>query len=140
MKKYFFLAILLTLAWGCASAVRYSPDEIKDYPPEIQQYIRDGDVAMGMTTQQVRYALGSPSIVNILSPSLEGKPREEWIYSASIGFVVKRRLLFIDGKLADVYPEGERPAEASQPAEKSADQQAEQPAEQPAEKSQDGKK
>ncbi len=125
MKSHFFFAMLLVLAFcfGCASsAVRYSPDEIKDYPPNVQESIRQGDVLMGMTTQQVRYALGSPATVNVLSPSLEGKPREEWIYTSSVGFVVKRRLLFVDGKLVDVYPEAEKQQPAEQPAEKTQDE------------------
>lgn len=125
MKDHLLVAILVVFAFcysGCASEVRYSPDEIKGYPPEVQENIRQGDVAMGMTTQQVRYALGSPTTVNVLSPSLEGRPREEWIYSSSVGFVVKRRLLFVDGKLADVYPEGERTKPAEQPAEKTQDE------------------
>ncbi len=127
MKRHFFFAFLLILAFcfsGCSSAVRYSPDEIKDYPPDVQQRIRQGDVVMGMTSQQVRYALGSPATVNVLTPSLDGKPREEWIYSATVGFVVKRRLLFVEGKLTDIYPEPERPVAepAEQPAEKSPDE------------------
>ncbi len=132
MKSHFFFAMLPVLAFcflGCAQqTVRYSPDEIKDYPTAIQQSIRQGDVVMGMTTQQVRYALGSPATVNVLAPSLEGKPREDWIYSSSVGFVVKKRLLFVDGKLADIYPESER------------QQPAEQQAEQPAGQNQDEKK
>lgn len=130
MKRHFFLVGLLVLGFcisGCASAVRYSPDEIKDYPPDVQQNIRQGDVVMGMTTQQVRYALGSPTTVNVLSPSLEGKPREEWIYTSTVGFIVKRRLLFVDGKLADIYPEpgpsAETTQQADQPAEKAKDEQ-----------------
>lgn len=127
MKSSLSLAFLLILAFclsGCASAVRYSPDEIKDYPPDVQQRIREGNVVMGMTSQQVRYALGSPATVNVLAPSLDGKPREEWIYSAPVGFVVKRRLLFVDGKLTDIYPEPERPVAepTEQPAEKGPDE------------------
>ena len=133
MKGYLVSAALLALAFlslsGCAPAVRYSPDEIKDFPPEVQQDIREGQVAMGMTTQQVRYALGAPTTVNVISPSLEGKPREEWIYSSGVGVLVKRRLVFVDGKLADIYPEPEQPAEKAQPEqsdEKTQDRQSDQ--------------
>lgn len=116
-SRLVYAALFIVAFWsfsGCSSAVRYSPDEIKDYPPAVQETIRQGQVSMGMTTQQVRYALGSPTVINIISPSLEGKPREEWIYSSGIGVFVKRRLLFVDGKLTDIYPEPERPAEKKQ--------------------------
>jgi hypothetical protein len=115
MKIYFVCAAFLIIAaWslsGCTSAVRYSPDEIKSYPPEIQQSIREGRVMMGMTTRQVRYALGAPATINVISPSLEGKPREEWIYSTGVGVFVKKRLVFVDGRLVDIYPEPQQPAQ-----------------------------
>jgi hypothetical protein len=106
MKRslFYFLCLTLTL-WSlsaCTTAVRYSPEEIKDYPPSVQEQIKLGNVSPGMTTQQVRYAWGSPSTVNVISPTLEGKPREEWIYSSLI--FVQRRLLFVDGKLFDIFP------------------------------------
>ena len=97
-----FSAFALWLLSGCTTAVRYSPEEIKDYPPDVQEQIKQGTVGAGMTTQQVRYAWGAPSTVNILTPAQDGKPREEWIYSSSI-FVTKR-LLFVDGKLFDIFP------------------------------------
>lgn len=111
MKKYLLYASLfIPTLWsfsGCATNIRYTAEEIKDYPPAVQQQIKQGDVAIGMTTQQVRYSWGSPSTVNVISPTQDGKPREEWIYS-SLGVFMKRRLLFIDGKLADVFPEVRR--------------------------------
>lgn len=112
MKKYLIYAALFITAVSslsaCAANVRYSPDEIKNYPPAVQEQIRQGDIAIGMTTQQVRYSMGSPTTVNVISPSQDGKPREEWIYS-SLSVFMKKRLLFIDGKLADIYPEVRRP-------------------------------
>jgi hypothetical protein len=126
MKVYLVCAAFLIASWsisGCTSAVRYSPDEIKNYPPEIQQSIREGRVMMGMTTRQVRYALGAPATINVISPSLEGKPREEWIYSSGVGVFVKKRLVFVDGRLVDVYPEPEQPAQPEQKSEKTQDEQ-----------------
>ena len=103
MKNLFlFLTLTFWSLSGCTSTVRYSPEELKDYPPEIQDQIREGNVSMGMTSQQVRYAWGSPSTVNTLTPTLEGKLREEWIYSS--GIFIQRRLLFVDGKLFDIFP------------------------------------
>ncbi len=81
---------------GCV-AVRYSPDEIKGFPPAIQENIKLGEVAPGMTQQQVRYAWGSPAEVNVLKPSEDGKYREEWVYTRTV--ILKTRLIFIDGKL-----------------------------------------
>jgi hypothetical protein len=116
MKKHLFFGFLTALALsallGCASTVRYSPDEIKGYPPEIQEQIQQGNVVVGMTPQQVRYAWGSPTTVNVLAPAQDGKLREEWLYSQSI--FVQRRLLFVDGKLFDIFPEP-KPAPAPTP-------------------------
>jgi len=77
-----FLVVLVSLS-GCTKSVRYSQDEIKDFPPEVQEQIKQGTVALGMTIQQVRFAWGPPSEINVLQPSEDGKPREEWIYSRS---------------------------------------------------------
>jgi hypothetical protein len=107
MKNIFYFAftvIAFCSLCACTKAVRYSPDEIKDYPPEIQEMITQGTVMIGMTIQQVRYSWGSPTTVNILSPAEDGKPREEWLYSR-MGLLLDRRLLFVDGKLTDIFPE-----------------------------------
>ncbi|MCL4537277.1 MAG: hypothetical protein M1610_06785 [Nitrospirae bacterium] len=91
----FTVAVLLV---GCASSsVRFTQDEIKDYPLDIQERIIKGEVAPGMTQQQVRYAWGNPDSVKKLEPE-NGKPKEEWIYSSVLG-AFKTRLIFIDGKL-----------------------------------------
>jgi hypothetical protein len=50
-----------------------------------------------MTPQQVRYAWGSPDSIKFLEP-MDGKTREEWIYSTA-GVVGTKLLLFFDGKL-----------------------------------------
>lgn len=105
MKKLLFYPALLVgvifLSFsGCTSnAVRYSHEEISSYPPVIQERIKNNELSAGMTVQQVRYSWGAPSEINAISPSDEGKPREEWIYSKMMG-ISKTRLIFIDGKLA----------------------------------------
>lgn len=110
MKKVSYAVLLLTFmigaVSGCATAVRYSPDEIKNYPPAIQENIRQGIVTIGMTPQQVRYAWGSPTSLNVLTPTEDGKPKEEWLYTSTI--ILKRRLLFIDGKVIDILPTPEQ--------------------------------
>lgn len=98
MKKAFLVivALLLILQIGCAQQIRYSEEEIKSFPPDIQDNIRKSEVKLGMTTQMVRYAWGPPDTVKHLEP-YEGKSREEWIYSTfGVGAKI---LLFLDGKL-----------------------------------------
>jgi hypothetical protein len=92
-----FLFVMAVLLSSCASTARYSTDEIKDYPVEVQDKIVKGEIMPGMTPRQVRYSWGSPSEVKALEPE-KGKQREEWIYSSGMG-VFKTRLTFIDGKL-----------------------------------------
>jgi hypothetical protein len=92
--------LLFFLQVGCAKSIRYSVDEIKDFPPSIQEHIKKGEVALGMTPKEVRYAWGAPDSIRNLEP-LDGKTREEWIYSAKgvMGVIATRLLLFLDGKL-----------------------------------------
>ncbi|MBI3592249.1 MAG: hypothetical protein HY099_02000 [Nitrospirae bacterium] len=89
-----FIAVLFL--GGCASYARFTHDEIKDYPLDVQEKIIKGEIMPGMTPQQVRYSWGSPNSVRALEPE-NGKQREEWIYS-TMG-VFKTRLTFVDGKL-----------------------------------------
>jgi hypothetical protein len=92
--------LLFFLQVGCAKSVRYSAEEIKDFPPSVQEHIKKGEISLGMTPQQVRYSWGAPDSARILEP-LDGKAREEWIYSATAGMGVigTRLLVFFDGKL-----------------------------------------
>jgi len=94
---WFFLFIMAVFMSGCASSARYSNDEIKDYPVEVQEKITKGEIMPGMTPRQVRYAWGSPNQVRTLEPE-NGKQKEEWVYSSGLG-AFKTRLTFIDGKL-----------------------------------------
>jgi len=99
MKKVVILitALLFLSQVGCTKSIRYSEEEIKGFSPAIQEHIKQGEVVLGMTPQQVRYAWGSPDSLKILEP-FEGKSREEWIYS-TFGVVETKLLLFFDGKL-----------------------------------------
>ena len=102
MKKLFLCSILMSLILliGCTKSVRYSQDEIKDFPPHIQEYIRNSRVAVGMTKQQVRLAWGGPHSVIVLDPSEDGKERVEWVYK-KMGFY-KSHLIFNNDKLAEI--------------------------------------
>ncbi len=95
-----FLALLFFLQAGCTKSIRYSEEEIKGFPHNIQERIRKGEIDLGMAQEQVRYAWGSPDSVKILEP-FEGKAREEWIYSqmGTLGVVGTKLLFFFDGKL-----------------------------------------
>ena len=94
---WFFIFVMAFFLGGCASPARYSNEEIKDYPVQVQEKIAKGEIMPGMTPQQVRYSWGSPDEVRTLEPE-NGKQREEWVYSSGMG-VFKTRLTFIDGKL-----------------------------------------
>lgn len=98
-------AIVLSLAAflliGCSSSeIRFTQEEIKDYPVEMQDHIIKGEVVPGMTPAQVRYTWGAPSEVR-LSNTSDGKPQELWIYSSTVG-MFKTKLTFIDGKLTSI--------------------------------------
>lgn len=82
-------------------AVRYTPDEIKTYSPDIQQEIISGEVVSGMTPQQVRYAWGGPDSVGPAAGTAgSGPAREQWVYSS--GVLCRTTLIFSDGKLFGV--------------------------------------
>lgn len=102
MKKMFlFLTLLLSVAiGGCAAPMRYSAEEIKDFPPAVQERIRNSEVGVGMTTQQVRYSWGGPSQVNQLPPGEDGAQKLEWVYER-MG-VFKTRLIFSNDKLIHI--------------------------------------
>jgi hypothetical protein len=104
MKKVILFVLVLAFLFGagCTKAVRYSEEEIKSFPPEVQENIRKGQVVVGMSPQEVRYAWGSPDSVRILEP-YEGKQLEEWIYS-TLPVYGTRLLLFYDNKL--IYSRG----------------------------------
>jgi hypothetical protein len=94
--------LLVSLLWapGCTKSVRYSQDEIKDFPPQVQEYIKDRRGAVGMTKMQVRYSWGSPHTVTVLSPSSDSKERVQWTYNKMIYF--KSHLIFTDDRLTEI--------------------------------------
>jgi outer membrane protein assembly factor BamE (lipoprotein component of BamABCDE complex) len=100
MKKALLLILVLSflLQVGCTKSIRYTEEEIKAYPANVQDNIRKAQIDLGMKPEQVRYAWGSPDSIKILDP-FEGKAREEWMYSSVLGVVGTKILLFYDGKL-----------------------------------------
>jgi hypothetical protein len=103
MKKAIFLvlSLLVLLEAGCTKSVRYSEEEIRGFPIDVQERIRNGEISLGMTQSQVRYAWGSPDSVIVLAPSEDGKNREEWVYGKFVG-VFKTRVIFTDGKITEM--------------------------------------
>src|SRR3990172_6085806 len=103
MKKTIFLvlSLLVLLGAGCTKSVRYSEEEIRGFPIDVQERIRNGEISLGMTQYQVRYAWGSPDSVIFLAPSEDGKNREEWVYGKFVG-VFKTRVIFTDGKITEM--------------------------------------
>ena len=85
---------------GCTKAIRYTEEEIKSFPAPVQDNIRKGQIDLGMTPEQVRYAWGNPDTIKFLDP-FGGKSREEWLYSSpgTLGVVGTKILFFFDGKL-----------------------------------------
>ena len=105
--RFLIVLFVAVFIFGCASSpVRYTYEEIKDYPPEIQERIIKGEISLGMTKEQVRYAWGPPSSTRVLTPE-KGKQREEWVYSSSLG-ILKSRLIFVDGKLTNIISSNDR--------------------------------
>lgn len=102
MKKSILIAgaVLFISISACAKSIRYSPDEIKDFPPAIQESIRNNEVVVGMTKLQVRYSWGGPDDIYVLSPSETGKERIEWVYTKMQLF--KSRLIFVDDRLTEI--------------------------------------
>jgi len=98
------LAVSFLFGVGCTKSVRYTEEEIQQFPPETQEHIRKGEVKLGMTTQQVRYAWGAPNSIKFLEPTPEGKTREQWVYS-KLGVFSTKLLVFVDGKL--IFASGE---------------------------------
>jgi hypothetical protein len=98
------LAVSFLFGIGCTKSVRYTEEEIQKFPTDIQENIRQGEVKLGMTTQQVRYAWGPPNSIKFLEPTPEGKTREEWTYT-KLGVFGTKLLVFVDGKL--IFSSGE---------------------------------
>jgi len=101
MKRVLIVIALVFIVSGCAKSMRYSYEEIKSYPPEMQSYIKNSEIAIGMTFQQVRYAWGPPALIKVLDPTPDGKDRVQWEYPRMLG-AVKSILRFTSGKLTEI--------------------------------------
>lgn len=102
MKKYILVASVVSLISlsACTQSIRYSHDEIKDFPPAVQERIKNSEIAVGMTKLQVRYSWGGPDDVIVLAPGENGQERTEWVYEKLHFF--RSRLIFTDDKLTEI--------------------------------------
>jgi hypothetical protein len=101
MKRLIIFMLAACVLVACAPTVRYSFSEIEKYPPQIQELIKKGEVALGMTEQQVRYAWGAPNKVIVKGADDQGRFIEEWIYAPARVF--GKKVVFADGKLIKAY-------------------------------------
>ncbi|MCX8027112.1 MAG: hypothetical protein N3A62_04580 [Thermodesulfovibrionales bacterium] len=96
----FFVLLLLVVVISCStSTVRYTHEELRGFPPDIQQKIIKGEISTGMTPQQVRYSWHAPKNVKT-TQTKDGKVVEEWTYSYMGACPVT--LYFSDAKLQSI--------------------------------------
>ena len=86
MSRVFpFVFFGVGLLAACSTIDRRIADHRADfdrYPPQVQQQIRAGQVAVGFTPEQVRMALGKPDrVIEQTDPSGQTL---QWIYTRSV--------------------------------------------------------
>ncbi|MEJ2253677.1 MAG: hypothetical protein P8Y75_04795 [Nitrospirota bacterium] len=107
MRIWFAAAVLLVFLAGCSKGVRYSPSEIDAFSPDVQEHIKKGEIALGMSPTAVRYAWGAPKDVKIPGPDKQGRFVEIWIYGRFPGMETK--LIFADGVLTGLMGNEKKP-------------------------------
>jgi hypothetical protein len=102
MKKYIItvISILFVIQSGCARSMRYSHQEIKDFPPPVQEQIKKGEISIGMSKVQVRYAWGGPDNIIPHKPQEDGNEYTEWVYKETLFFTTQ--LFFTDDRLTKI--------------------------------------
>ncbi len=106
MIRKLLLAAAAVLVMSCAGdSVRYSPYELQVFPPEVQEQIKNGEVALGMSQQAVRFSWGAPKVV-IIKDDIQDAYTEEWVYTRLRVYVTK--LVFSDGKLSGIISGAKR--------------------------------
>jgi len=103
MRKILFGLGLLALASCAGGGLRYTYVEIESYPEQLQESIRRGEVMVGMTPIQVRYALGAPERSRTFSPEA-GRIREEWKYLSNLN-LKKVFVVFEKGEVVRIETE-----------------------------------
>ena len=100
MKRIILLAAAAIFIIACTGeSVRYSPYELQDFDPKVQERIKNAEVSIGMSPQAVRYSWGAPKAVRV-KESDEGLYTEEWIYTRAR--VIATKLIFQEGRLVGI--------------------------------------
>jgi len=109
-RMLFFLVFLagatIFVGPGCAPpkpGLRYTYMEIETYPTDVQEAIRNREVLIGMTPEQVRYALGAPESARTFAPR-QNEIAEEWTYR-SVMQMKTVYLVFEQGKVSKISTE-----------------------------------
>jgi hypothetical protein len=77
------VATALAACAGPSSRIKKHQAEFNSYPPAVQQKIRDGQVDVGFTDEQVAMALGRPD--RIYERKTTKAVQEVWAYGAASG-------------------------------------------------------
>ena len=76
-------AVVFVLAPGCVSTpqsrIQKNPDLFNSFPPEVQENVKQGRIAVGYTRDMVLIALGAPA--RVLMRMTEAGQTEVWVYS-----------------------------------------------------------
>ncbi len=108
MIRKLLLAAAAVLVISCVgNGIRYSPYEIQVFPQETQEQIKNGEVALGMSQQAVRFSWGAPKDVRI-KDEVDGAYTEEWLYTRMR--VIRTILIFTDGKLSGIVTGPRKPS------------------------------
>jgi len=83
MKSLFVLIVAgtLFLTAGCASVesrVKDHQSAFSSWPPDVQQKVRDGKIAIGYTHEMVEVALGKPD--RVASRTTDRGQADVWVY------------------------------------------------------------
>jgi hypothetical protein len=100
MNRMILTAVAFVFLASCSGGVRYSPYEISEFQPQVQEHIKNSEISPGMSQAAVRLAWGPPAAVRVPEPDFKGRYREEWIYTKFR--IVATRLIFTDGELTAV--------------------------------------
>lgn len=85
MRRLPILTALSALALACATLetrIAESQEAFDTYPPEVQEQIRAGEIAVGFTPEQVLMALGEPSRRSQVTT--DDAVAEVWIWRRSV--------------------------------------------------------
>ena len=86
MKGKAWLALAAALLAGCATPaarIKRNPDAFAQFPPEVQEKVRQGRIELGFTRPMVYIALGDPQ--RIYDRVSAGRTNEVWAYTGEQG-------------------------------------------------------